>query len=365
VLDQVTEIPLAGRAIGVPAGIGAAVNAAVTLPAFVAGPENRLVASTFCRLLKAESFLAHGVAPAPSLQLPRILSLFGRTGTGKTHLARGLVRHWQGSQGEDSAVYLTAQDFRQQFHEAININAIGEFRSCLRSRVLLAVDDLHQLPNDPHLMQELRHAMDAMYDEGCTLLVTSNRPVTMLANLPPDVRSRLTAGLMLQLSPPASEARMRIVRHISSVLNRTLPNEIVERLADGLNGTASQLFRALFELGTEQPRNRTTGDIASDIGRSRQHSLREIVSVVAKYYKLSQKELKSRSRKRSAVLARATVVALARELTSESYQQIGHALGRRDHTTIMHNCQKIERDRQRDLIIQETLDDLRRILLSR
>jgi chromosomal replication initiator protein len=336
------------------------------LPSFVAGPENRLVASTFCRLLKAESFLAHGVAPTAHRQLPRVLALFGATGTGKTHLARGLVRYCQVSRGETDAGYLTAQDFRQQFNESISQNSVSDFRHRVRTHALLAIDDLHRLPEDRHLMQELRHTIDALEEAGSTLLVTSTKPIHMLANLPADIRTRLACGLMLQLAPPGNAARVRIVRHISSALSRPLSDDAVQRFADGLKGTASQLFGALFESAAERGHDgRADGEHLSPNRRNREPSLREIITVVAKYCKLSQKELKSTSRKRAAVLARATVVALARELTSESYEQIGRALGGRDHTTIMHSSQRIESERQRDLVIQETLDDLRRILLSR
>jgi chromosomal replication initiator protein len=97
----------------------------------------------------------------------------------------------------------------------------------------------------------------------------------------------------------------------------------------------------------------------------RQPALSEIIAIVAKYYSLTQKQLKSSSRKHAVVQGRATAIYLARELTGASYDEIGRALGGRDHTTVMHNYKKIERERQRDLATQEALDDLRRILLSR
>jgi len=362
VLDQVIEIPLPGRTLRPSVRDHREPAAAVTLPAFVAGPENRLVASTFCRLLQAESALTHGIAPATSRQLPRILSLFGRTGTGKTHLARGLVRHWQRSRGTAEAEYLTAQDFRHQLHDAINTNSVGEFRHRIRSLELLAIDDVYRFPKDPHLMQELRYTIDAFEEAAATLLVTSNRPISMLPNLPPDIRTRLAAGLMLQLAPPGGAARLRIVRHVSNALNKTFSDDAAQRLAETANGSASQLLGALLG-ADERLAGTASDDHVLNKRATRPPTMREIIAVVAKYYKLPQKLLRSSSRKRSAVLARATVVALARELTGESYEQIGRALGGRDHTTIMHNYQMIERQRQHDLAIQESLDDLRRVLL--
>ncbi|HEX2473484.1 MAG TPA: helix-turn-helix domain-containing protein, partial [Lacipirellulaceae bacterium] len=96
----------------------------------------------------------------------------------------------------------------------------------------------------------------------------------------------------------------------------------------------------------------------------RRPTLPEIIALVARHYSVQQKLLKSNSRKQRLVRARATVIYLARELSDASYEQIGRALGGRDHTTIMHNFRKVQRERQHDFAMQETLEDLRRILLA-
>jgi len=98
---------------------------------------------------------------------------------------------------------------------------------------------------------------------------------------------------------------------------------------------------------------------------ARRPTLREITTVVARYQNLPQSQLKSSSRRQSIVFARAIVVFLAREVAAATYDEIGRALGGRDHTTIIHNYRKIARQRERDPQTQETLEHLRRILLSR
>ena len=369
-VDPIIEIPLPGRTLASQATMTNGRTAEVALPAFVAGPENCLVAATFCRLLENADGSPTGESDRATRRLlPAVLALFGPSGTGKTHLARGLVAHWQRYRGPESAAYVTAQDFRREFMAAMNADAVIDFRRRIRGHLLLAIDDLHRLPDDDYLLQELRYTLDALEENGGILVVTSNRPASMLANMPPDLRGRLAAGLMLQLAPPSAAARLRIVRHISAALGWPLSDDAVRRLADGVRGTTSQLLGALFKLTTELPAGDVAGvEHADQLLATRaagRPTLGEIVAVVAKYYKLPQKQIKSSSRKRPAVLARATVVYLARELTANSYEQIGRSLGGRDHTTIMHNYQKIERQRQQDLAIQEALEDLRRILLSR
>jgi chromosomal replication initiator protein len=370
VVDQIAAIPLPGRnVVSHTSRMTSADEAAVNLPAFIAGPENRLVAAMFDRLLvRAES---PATAPAPTQKrLPlAVLSLFGPSGVGKTHLSQGLVHHWQRCRGQASAEYVTAQDFRRQFNEAMSGNAAPRFRERFRTRELIAIDELHRLPSDDYLLQELRATLDALDDKGSLVVVTSTRPVTTLSNLSPDLLSRLAAGLMLQLAAPGIAARTRIVQQVSSALGRTLSDAAVQQLAAGLHGTASRLVGAIFELFSElRNGNSANADHATRLLASRdscQPTPREIVALVARHYGVPQKLLKSNSRKQYIVRARATAVYLARELSGASYDQIGRLLGGRDHTTIMHNFRKVDRERQHDFTLQETLDELSRILLSR
>ena len=368
-VDHITEISLPTRTLAArPEGRGM-ISPGVQLPTFVAGPENRLVAATFRRLFGlADLPRAAGSAATPGEGHPTVIALFGPSGTGKTHLARGLVHHWQQSHGNESADYFTAQDFRQQLVEAMDQDAVIDFRRRFRTRELLVIDDLHRLPPDEYLLHELRFTLDAYEESAGVVLVTSHRPVTALGNLTPDLRSRLASGLMLQLAAPGKAARVRIVQHVAAMLRRPLSDEAVSQLADGLRGTASQLIGALYELYAGISDSASTdiehADRLLSDREARRPALSEIVAIVAKYYGLSQKQLKSSSRKQAVVQGRATIIYLARELTGASYVEIGRALGGRDHTTVMHSYKKIERDRQRDLATQEALDDLRRILLS-
>ena len=369
-VDQLTEIPLPGRT-AVPHANGTVFvgETGVRLPAFIAGPENRLVAATMGWLLHQVDSESVDPTHQPAPSWPFVLSLFGPSGVGKTHLSLGLVHHWQARRGEDSAEYVTAQDFRRLLNESMSTRSIATFRDRFRKRELIAIDELHRLPNDEYLLQELRGALDALEERGAMVVVTSTRPVTAMPNLSPDLRSRLASGLMLQLASPGMAARMRIVQQFSAALGRPLSEGAVHRLAAGLRGTASRLIGAIFELCAEMQNNaRPAADPVGQLFAARdaeRPTPREVVAVVARHYGVPQRLLKSNSRKQRLVRARATAIYLARELCQASYEQIGQALGGRDHTTIMHNFRKVERERQHDFAMQETLADLRRILVSR
>jgi chromosomal replication initiator protein len=363
VVDHITEILLPGRTVAATTGDAPALAAGVTLPSFVAGPENRLVATAVTALMDDDD--AHADSP----RVPSILALHGSSGSGKTHLARGLVHHWQTHRGPDSAEYFTAVDFRRELQDAIDRDAVCEFRERIRGRLLLAIDDLHRLPDGGYIVEELRYTIDEFELVGGTIIITSSQPAGVLPNLPPDLRSRLASGLTLQLAPPGTAARERLIRQFAAALGRSISDEVADRLASGIDGSANDLFGVLYELLAVAPTSGTMNvkhaeRLLADRA-ARRPTLREITAVVAKYFRQPQAVLKSASRRQSAVLPRAIIVYLARELSDASYEQIGRALGGRDHTTIMHNYRKVERERQHDLAIQEALTELRRILISR
>lgn len=352
-VDGVIEIPLPGRTFcGIPRD-DRAVPTRIATPAYYVGAENRVAASAVNRLL-ASGDLQSSFA---------VLAIYGTTGTGKSHLARGLVQSWHEREGFDSALYLPAADFRHGFFDSLKRDAVSEYRRRLRGYRLLAIDDVDRLPHDANIQQELRYTIDALQDAGALLVVTLSTPASAARNLSVDARSRLAEGLELRLAPPEEGARTQIARQVSAALGRPLSQEASRRLAEGVDGAAGDVFAALFELGDFT--DRATTDLQT-VERflaqraARRPAMRAVLQAVAKYYRIPQKVLKSGTRRQTAVTARAMAVYLARELAGLSYERIGNALGGRDHTTIMYNYQKVARALEHDAATRDALAELER-----
>lgn len=367
-LDCVTDIPLPGRILVHTSATHGEAAQRHAIPAFVAGPENRLIASAVDGLLRSSSRLGNSPESAATRTPFKLLIVFGPNGAGKSHLAQGLVRHWQTQHGEASAVYTTAADFRHLLNDAVKRQAELGFRQQFRGRQLLVIDDLQHLPAADFALDELRYTLDDYEENGGIVLLTATSSPSTLPNLTADLCSRFAAGLVLQITHPGDAARVRIIRYAAAALGSTLTDDVATRLAHGLDGSANQLFSAILEL-TSSKRTGTIDATRADRlladRAARRPTLRTIIAAVARHQKVTQAQLKSASRRHSIVFARGLVAFLARELAVSNYEEIGRALGGRDHTTILHGYRKIAHDRAHDPQIQQTLEQLKQTLQMR
>ena len=331
-IEYLSEIPLPGRMLAPPAAQTGTRSPKSTSFGFIAGAENRLVASAVNRLMQ----------PTTGATTPKLLALFGHSGTGKTHLAHGLVNHWNSHHGPDERhlphrqrlLSRAARRHQTTCHRRIPSSfprppAARHRRppSTPERRLRIARTPLHAR----RLRRKRRHNHRH---------VAAGQP-THLQTFQPDLRSRLSAAYRCNSHrPPAPHA----YESSAKPPNRSavhFPNKPPTHLASGVDGTANDLFGAVFRILCHRPM--TIKDVPSRFVR--QPQLREIIAAVARHFGLPQKQLKSQSRRQSIVTARAVAIYLARELAGTSYEQIGRALGGRDHTTIIHNYRKIERER--------------------
>ena len=348
-VDLVTEIPLPGRTFS------AASSDDRGMPPRVRARSVRRRAGESRRRQRDQSAARIG----PSQSRPTILAICGASGTGKTHLARGLVHSWQERSGNDGAEYLTAADFRHALTDAMRHEKVDEFApasaatvcwrsttsTACRGRVLAARAPLHDRRLRRSRSDARRHFVAAA--ESFTQFV--NR-----CPQPVGRRSRTAAR-------PAGGRRpdTACASHIGRVGPAALSGcgHAVWRRASAAR--LATLFGALLRV--QRPLRRpAAADVAAVDAiwptlAPAAPRCGEILPAVAKYYRVPQKVLKSSTRRQSAVAARAMAIYLARELAELSYERIGQSLGGRDHTTIMHNYRKIAAGLPRDAATPRSL----------
>jgi len=306
----------------------------VALPAFFAGPENRLVEVAVQAVLDG----------ADNAYSP--LVFYGRSGTGKSHLAFGLVSAWKARFRRRPAVYLTAADFARKLTDAIQTKTVDDFTARYRRVSLLVVEDVGHLADKPAAQRELTFTIDALLDAQSHVVLTAQAIPGQLGGIMPGLRGRLVDGLAVPLMLPGRATRFAILRRLSDLRRFELSDAAATVLADGLNVTVPELFGALTQLHT---RARLDGRVV-DVQSAQRYvaerkddgvpSLRQIALTTAKHFSLTLKELRGPSQGRPVTTARGVAMYLARTLTTESLAQIGRYFGHRDRTTVSHGCRK-------------------------
>ena len=332
-------------------------------PAFVVGAENRLLAPPLERLLNAADLAA------ASQFNP--LVIVGPSGSGKSHLARGIVRSWTQRFDAASVAYFTAADFGRERQSAEADDRLEAWRQQTRAVRLLVVEDVDRLRPRATIQQELRATIDALLTAGAAVVITALREPIAISHLESGLRDRLTAGLTVRLNRPEPATRRAILANAAVARGLALDASQLDPLAHKDCATVAQLLGRLaqpnhIDSSGSLPSVGRDGEVGG-VGMNSSHShltVKQILAVTARYFGLTQAALVGHSRRTNLVQARNIVVHLARQLTDLSYADIGRALGGRDHTTIMHADRRLADRLATDPATQQAVDELDRIVRS-
>jgi chromosomal replication initiator protein len=277
--------------------------------------------------------------------------IYGGVGLGKTHLLQAIGNSaWQ--EFDDlKVVYVTAETFTNEFILAIKENTSHRFKNKYRSVDMLLIDDVHFLPGKVETQEELFHTFNALYDANKQMVFTADRPVSELKKLSDRLRSRFERGLNVDLQPPNYETRIAILKKKIEEKKVALPEEVVELICQNIKTNVRDLEKALTKLiaYAELVNKSVTLEIAERqlkdffTGYDQKNVTIDLVQrVVGDYFGLSLNDLKGKKRSKAIAFPRQLAMYIARDLTEFSTTEVGLEFGGRDHTTVMHGCQRIE-----------------------
>jgi chromosomal replication initiator protein len=297
--------------------------------------------------------------------------IYGGVGLGKTHLMQSIGnRVWRDSP-KIKVICITAEEFTNEFIQSIHDKTTQNFKNKYRYVDVLLIDDIHFLQNKLGSQEELFHTFNALYDANKQMVFTCDRPVSELKNLSDRLRSRFERGLNVDLQPPNFETRSAILKKKVEASSISVPDEVIEIIAKNISTNVRDLEAALTKLiaYAELVHKDITLEIAQNqlkdvFSQSKQGNVTidNILRVVADYYKLSYNDLKGKKRTKNIAFPRQVAMYIARDITEYSTTELGFEFGGRDHTTVMHACQKIEERLKLDPNLESTIQALVRTI---
>lgn len=298
------------------------------------------------------------------------LFIYGPTGLGKTHLMHAVGNEILRRNPSARVMYLTSERFVADFITALQRNMMNDFKRLYRSLDALLIDDIQFFAKKESTQDEFFHTFNSLLQESRQIIMTSDRIPKEINNMDDRLKSRFSWGLSIQVDPPDKETRVAILLKKSSSIGMELPVESAHFIAEHVQGNVRELEGALNKvIATARFRGlAVTLDLVKEalrdllLVRARQFNIDNIQRVVAEYYRISLRELTGKKRNRGFARPRQLAMALSRELTQNSYPEIGLAFDGRDHSTVIHACEKVRELRADDPQFAEDYNNLLRLL---
>lgn len=326
---------------------------------YVVGQSNRLAVAG-----------ARSVAQEPG-QKYNPLFVYGASGLGKTHLLHSIAREILKRDPKFPLVYVSAQQFAEEFVAALQNNRIDMFRRHQRSVGVWLVDDIQFIAGKDKTQEEIFHTFNYLHSLGKQIVLTSDRPPRDLYLMDERLRSRFEAGLVADVQMPDTETRCAILQSKAAQEDLALDHEVAMYLAESVPGNIRVLEGALTRLAAQSSIDQgiLSMELAQQMvevyyrsGVLAKPGFNAIVEAVSKHYKIASDEIKGSSRKAPIVHARHVAVYITREITHDSWKHIGGLFGDRDHTSMMHGYQKISEMMNADKDLKATVKMLIRNL---
>jgi len=361
--SDVTETPIQQVVINVPKELlsNAALNPRYTFDSFVIGASNRF-AHAAC--------LAVAESPAKSYNP---LFIYGGVGLGKTHLMHAIGNHVLQTNAQLRVLYLTSERFTNEYIKSIMNNNPNDFRNLYRTIDVLLIDDIQFLAKKEGIQEEFFHTFNALHEAGKQIIISSDRTPREIPTLEDRLRSRFEWGLITDVQSPDLETRIAILQRKAKSDGLQVPDDVCNFIANQINSNIRELEGALIRVIAFSSlvnadlsvslAEQALKDILS-MDKPRIITVNQIQKVIGDHYGLKLDDFKARRRTKDIVFPRQIAMYLTRELTDLSLPRIGDAFGGRDHTTVLHACDKISGELRKDSQFRATIDRLSEAIKS-
>lgn len=310
----------------------------LTLDTFVVGQKNQLAYNAALNIIQEEK------SPFNPL------FYHGGYGVGKTHLLQGICNEHARTRRGSKWIYVSAEDFANQYVLALKTRKLDVFRSRFRNLDLLVIDDIHFLANKNAMQEEFLHTFNTIDLAGKQIVLASDAHPKQIDQLCEKLVSRFVSGMVVRIDPPDYDTRCEICRRKAAAMNQKVSEDVIAFLADQITGNVRELEGALLKLIAYASVSGQKVSLASAKELLAEHILRadpvvhssDITETVARYFDVSTADIHSAKKDRLISLARSYCMYMTRKLTKMSFPEIGKTLGNKNHATVILACRKIE-----------------------
>ena len=300
------------------------------------------------------------------------LFIYGGVGLGKTHLMNAVGNEILNQDQSKRVIYVHSEKFVADMVKALQLNAINEFKNFYRTADALLIDDIQFFAGKEQSQEEFFHTFNALLDRNNQMVLTCDKYPKEIDGLEERLKSRLGWGLPVVIDPPELETRAAVLLAKASSMGCHLPNECAIYIAQRIRSNIRELEGALKRVianakFTNQEINiPLVKDALKDLFviSAKMVSIDNIQKTVAEYYNIKLSDLLSKRRSRSITRPRQLAMSLTKRLTNHSLPEIGEAFNGRDHTTVIHACNKIKELRVENSSLEEDYKNLIRSLTN-
>lgn len=294
------------------------------------------------------------------------LFIYGGVGLGKTHLIQALGNTIKQNNKKLNIWYINTEKLVNDIIGSIREQTIAEVKKQYKKIDLLLIDDIQFIANKEKTQEEMFHIFNALYEANKQIVFTSDRPPKAIPGLEERLRSRFEGGMVADISLPNYETRVAILKNKLKDKKTSLPEEIVDYIAQNITNNVRELEGALntllinFEVKKINPSIELSKKLLEDFIKKPKKMItpQDVLKVVSIFYDIPIDKIKGESRRKDLVKARQVTMYILRELNKLSYPTIGEVFNNKDHTTVMHSCKKIEEERINDSVLNNEIESL-------
>ena len=304
------------------------------------------------------------------------LFIYGNSGLGKTHLMHA-IGNYIVQNSNKKVLYITSEQFVNDFvsmnkrdESGSNFNYVEFFKNKYRNIDVLIIDDIQYLGGATETQKEFFHTFNTLYEGNKQIIISSDSSPDDLKKLEDRLKTRFAWGLVVNIYPPDLELRAEIIKKkiVGENLSKPIPEDVIDYMASTISGNIRNLEGALTRLiaysltwGKDITLPLAEDALKEFVNKgaiSEKNDVAKIQKVVATYFQISVDDLRSKKRSANIAFPRQIAMYLCRQLTDESFPKIGIEFGGKDHSTVMHSCDKIEKEMKNNKELEKTIEKL-------